>query len=260
MTSREYIDEIKVRMLRENVSMAFNDLTVLDYINEARRQVQLDVVPVMPERYARVTTQVFVKDEVIDYRVNNTNLPYTTRVYQAPLPDGFIEIYQTIVKWTDSSGVTYFPACRQITKQEMFAIQLQSINRPTTSEPVYCIERNQSANSWVIYLSGLDFDATNSIFEETNPELITWHTEAVPDLDLWDNTPVGNADNDIATPLDLEELIINYTLRALYEVLNATEALPSVDMQIKTLLNRVNGTYMIEKQEEAAALPSKEEN
>lgn len=189
MTAREYIDEIKLRHNRLGVSIELNDAKILNYINKARRDVQIATMAVIPERYGARTT----------FTLNNTSAPIDAdsmqHLYYATVPIQVrrfqlpVNVLEVMSLWITHviNGVPTYREARRTNKQELHNIKTHCFNMPTIDRPLYVLEAKQqdSFGSFdnICYIAGFETNGQN-IFNQGNVMIELWSIIAIDDFDL----------------------------------------------------------------------------
>jgi len=220
MTSIEYLDEIKIRLEREDVAANSSDQLIMTYLNKARKQVQDMTLPLFPERYAkilRITTVNQGPELNLSPAVSYSGSPMY--VYRVALPDDFIDAYEVIVMWKDATtDVTYRQQCRRVPKSEYWNVQMNAFAVPTPDRPIYTLEQAHNPISKSILVSGLNWldenDANHTLYQDAWGNQVhfeIWYTAVLHAIELYDETQT--VETEVTLPPDVDELVINYTIQ-----------------------------------------------
>lgn len=261
MTTKEYIDEIKLRLNRTEVQLQMDDPQILTYINMARRQIQRLTMGLFPERYGQKVTINLITGSTleVDWAMASNYINMPANVWSASLPTDFITPVLVILHWVNTvSGVTYRSEARQMTKTEMFNIQQSAWDSPNIWDPVYTIDRDmilsQGGDVYKIYISGLELGNTTlqTLFDiSTTVNLEVWYVGAIMNLD-W-------LDTELTIPPDFEELVIYYAMTYCLLNMNDNQAIVLVEAERDNLEKMLQQNYELDKLKKVVFIPSKEE-
>ena len=279
MTGKEYIDEVKLRLARHQVSEDFGDPLILTYVNDARREVQKMTMALYPDSYGKIArikltdnTGTPTKDNLSDQTETYIEADKPSNVYVATLPDDFIEAYVAILEWIPDTGqtdegVTFRREMRWANKREIFNTQLNSWNGATIWNPVYSVDRQMNILAgvrtdatlpYIIYIHGLDIDATTTLFtiaatdiggyKEVTAEV--WYIAALPAIEM--------ADDDTIIPPNFEEYVIYWSMLYCLQNINDMMAKDSVEAELSLLKKNLQELYEMKKTKKDLLIPSKE--
>lgn len=259
MTGKDYIDEVKLRLFREDVVLNLGDSQVLSYVNRSRRQVQKLTMSLSPERYSRIV-RIGIDGTMIkqEYDQSNTYAGKRVTIFEITLPDEFIDTTTLILEWWDSAtNIKYRSEARRVDKRELFSVGKHSWNVPTHMRPIYTLERDlykqgmESLNKWKAYLSGLDISNGQTLLDTSDYVLAEiWYVAALRDLE--------DEDAERVIPADVEELVVYYTMMYCLRHIQNIYAYASIKSEIKTMEEEISESYEQKKIKETILLPSKE--
>ena len=245
----QYIDEIKLRLIRLMVVMEMNDSEFVMYVNQARQDVQRLTLHSHRERYGKICQlSVGTIDQIYSIR-----RPYTAP--QIPLvafqlPVDLIEIFA--VQYSEGELLT--TEARRYDLRELYNVGMHSWNYPTRYRPVYTIIDNYplyAPLSTMLFSAGQDTQA--------DADITIWYTAAVQGLDLYDAGFNYGVDNDITIPMELEELVILYAMRSVMQRIEAPSALQSIIQAIALHEQAIQSGYKVEQLKISSLLPSQGE-
>lgn len=246
MTLPQYIDEIKLRLIRLMVVMEMNDSELIMYINQARQDVQRLTIGSHRERYGKST---FVTAGVVD-PVYSIQRPYgqsQALVYACRLPTEFIEMWAV----TYQVGELQRTEARRYDMRELYTIGMHNWNMPTPLRPIYSVLDNYANN---LPDSTMLFSIGQALNEEASIQI--WYTAAVQGLDLYDAGFNYGADNDISIPTELDELVVLYAMRTVMQRIEAPAAAAAIQSQIGMHEQAIVASYQTEKLKVTSLLPS----
>jgi len=246
MTLPQYIDEVKLRMIRLAVVMDLNDHEIAMYINQARQDVQRVTLNSHTERYGKIAD---LDAKVVDNRYSIVR-PYGQQsgiVYAYELPQDLIDIYVVLYKESCELGAE----ARYYDMRELYGIGMHTWNMPTPIRPIYTVIDNYPTYA---PNSALLFSAGKAV---PDGAIVTiWYTAAIQGLDIYDTGFNYGADNDGTSPTELNELTILYAIRTLMQRVEAPAAAQSIINQIQVLEAAVVSGYQVEKLKATSLLPS----
>lgn len=255
MTGKDYIDEIKLRLMRLGISKEANDPLILSYINEGRRAVQQATMYLYPERYGKIARIAVAEENLItEYVIPPNASNKITDVWRVAMPDDFIRANVVIVEWLsnvgDNAGVTYRTEARRMDKRELYNIQAHSWNVPTIWDPAYAVEKSTLAGTdWYIYIAGLNYDVQTLFDIAATVVLEVWYVAALNDIEY--------TDSEITIPPQIEELTVHYALYYLLQKMFELDAATVVMTDIVMLQQSLQMNYEIEKAGEKLFLATK---
>jgi len=266
MYAQDYIDEVKLRLARFDVSAHLNDPKILTYINESRRNVQRITLTSHGERYGKVRRISLTANFDDILRVPQSYLEMPTAVQVVPLPVDFIDAVECIVEW-QQIGVTYRKQARRLTSWEMSSLQFHAWNTPTLASPAYMIGNKReyapmdSFEGLNLYIFGLETSAAQTVFQYADANTVVgevWYYAAVDDLE----NIVGastRGDYDFVMPRDMIELVIYYAMILAIQNIAPEADKASVMEEIKALADLAPYNFYMDKLLETHKIPSQEE-
>lgn len=260
MTVFEYIDEISLRLRAYEIAQEADSLQLLSLLNTARKKVQQDTLALYPERYGVILRlDINPVDDAWDLYSNDSatqnTLLRSVDFYRIALPINMIDALVVKLCWT-ADDIDYEYLARRTTKYEMMKISQHGFTKPTPFNPVYAIAREQG--QYYLYISSLRLK-TGDLISDT-PELEIWSTMTIADLE-WGSSLVDaiEGDSEIVIAVELEELVILYTMLAFLQHTNQDQALKDlIQNQIADNIRTLQPFYQIQKQNEEVQLATQE--
>lgn len=279
-----YLDEIKLRLSRFGVAMMLDDITLIGFINKARREIQRLSVGMFPERYGKIAILEFDQSLRFPDVYTDPSLKGSSQIYAAKLPEGTMDVVTASVRFTFTTGGQNIPPrwkdgdvynmqARRTTKQEVFGIVSQSFGRPNIDNPIYCIETKTNDERQItsfnegdtlIYVAGLYFTNTlgeiKSLFELVDPVLLdVWYISALNDLeDLPAYDYTANCDIEYRIPPQFDEFIIYEVLLYCAQKMQLKDVIQSLYISKKQSLGTLDKMFIDYTNSMANSLPSKE--
>lgn len=256
MTAREYIDDIKLRLLRYGVDADLNSELILTFINKARRSVQRILLPLYPERFATIFTVTHSAGNINNNLslTSNTAMSYVNSdVYTYALPSWFIDSYEVIVRWNSIlHGGVWTSRARRFSQQEMNTVLSNTWNAAVMEDPMYSSEF--VGNQPFLNISGLtpiQADASGNV------SIDIYSIVALSSLE--DVNTGGVSDTETVIPSFAEEIVIYEAMLLCLEVLNQPVAYQMVEQEKSFVESSIVMNYGTKRQREEVLLPSKEE-
>jgi len=255
MTAREYIDEIKLRLNRLGVTSTLNDPLILNYVNKARRDVQMATLSVMPERYGRrdvyllnaASAPVDVDSMVHIYY----NVPIEVRTFQ--LPPDYIDV-ETLWIGRMKNGRWIYREARRLHKKEFHNVKTHCFNIPHVDRPVFVIDSKQYNDFGgvdnICYIAGLEENGV-SIFNAGMVQVEIWAIVALSDFDRLD-------ENENVLSIDLQEYAVKQAMVYCLNDIDYIGLKQSMVSQVETYKRMVIDNYRMLKQQPIHQLPSQE--
>lgn len=256
MTAKDYIDEVKLRLQRSQVSISLGDAFILSAVNRARRKVQKDTLQLYPERYGRIDVAPISNAEIYPlYQQINSYANQNLQVVRHVLPIDFIEAEVVILQYSSDESPIYRSEARPASKWEMFTAMMSSWAVPTPTTPMYCVERDMSVATmpYVIYLAGIEESATLLYDKYAQVQLEVWYRAALNDL-----TDMLVQDIDSVIPAYLQELVILQAEFYCLNTLEITHVAASTLKEIQRLEGQIKDSYAVDSDLRPQLLPSKE--
>ena len=265
---KQIVDEVYLRAQRHNLSLELDPQTVATFANRARREVQLSMLALYPERSGRIavldiappTTQ-----EVTVLKRSNLARNIDVTVWRHPLPEDCIDVSVAVMHF-QIDGVTYNREMRRLDRRELHTIQGHAWNAATVTAPVFGIDREVDESTHHVYFAGVDTTTTlvtsGSLVTDhadTNLQIEVWYTSAIDFLELAPgDVPTTTPDLDWRTPWIAVELVIINTLVDCYQKLDAPDALESVRAEQQFLASLIEDVHETQVFKKSAGLPSRE--
>lgn len=249
MTARDYIDEIKLRLNRLGVSSTLNDPLILNYVNKARRDVQVATMGVVPEKYGRrdvvnISTAV-IDDDAMQHLYYN--IPIEVRRF--PLPVDYLDIVSFWLSWDGN-----FREARKVNKQELHNVKTHCFNAPTIDRPIYILESKQSdyfgSLDNICYIAGVELNG-QSIFETSVVTAEIWAIVTLQDFDRYNEVePVFGP--------DLEEFTVKQAMIYCMNDIKHIALKQSLQVQANDYKEMVLQNYTVYRDKPILKLPSQE--
>lgn len=256
MQTQDYIDEVRLRLKRHEVSQEMSDAEILTYVNRARNEVQKMTLGLYPERYSRVwTIGVGAQDIEPNYNQTDTyaaiaNPSRYVQVAVLSLPGDFIEAEVIKMRYTFGARLEITEA-REVTLKEFHQANMHSYNYPNITSPIYTVERR--GNQYFLYISpsfsGTDLDIYNMDVE-------IWYTAAV--MDLENQAGLGIEDTDTQIPIEFQTVVLKLTEVYILGRINPA-VLPGIIVgELDRMKKMLQIHYQIDTDLQYMLLPSKE--
>lgn len=245
MTARDYIDEVKVGLLRYEISTFFSDPEILSYINRARRDAQRLTIGRYPERYSVILNVTLTEDAGL----------YPGRYY-AVLPDGIMDIVGVYLNYTDiNTTAAVSSRARQSSYRELSSILTHSWNAPSIKEPAYLMQRSPitDENNLYLFIGDLTLDINDYA---TGVSVEIWATVAIGEIEDYDIA--GADDTEVIVPTMFEELVILLALKTCIEKTHDQAAIGGVMVEINDYAGLFDLTEYFKMESQTILLPSKE--
>jgi len=270
ITARQYIDEVKLRLLRNNVNADFDDMTILSQINRARRNVVSMTVDIFPEFFINKTIITVSEPYGINYEPTLSTNKYgggEIIVHRYNISEGdFIKPLEVWLDFIDIVlGVRRVWQVRIVTRKEFHNTLKHSMNAPLPSSMVCCFEQNITNGSTSLIIG---FDGTN--FKEFiyNPACCDLHVYyfCLPvDLELYSDSNLGSIvypepfskDMEYDIPPHLQELVILQAILYLLISLKQQGVYQRFKDEFNIVWSMIYSNKEIEKYQKETLLPSK---
>jgi len=257
----QYVDQIKLRLNTINVGADLDDLSLLSYINTARKKVQYNTLSIYPERYGVMTEIELDPPNMLYYNYTNEGPSFNpildyVDVYRVPLPFNFIDAVSVKLAWTISSegeDTDYEYEARRITRAEFFSTTYHAHNRATIYSPLYTIVREEGAYN--LYFTTLK-DGPNFV---VGPRLALWHTALIADLS-WEGSQEDQTlgDREKCIPVEVEDLVVLYAIELYLQQINLQPALQLIRSEIQELLTSLQPIYQMDKAQDTVNLSTQQ--
>lgn len=247
MDMQKYVDDVRLRLPRYDVSQELDQGTIAMLVNRARIDVQLATLQTFPERYARETVVSGTPAAVTEYA---TTVPkpsgnVTNAVYSISLPADFIEEVSVFVK----DDGTDFWETRKINKSELFQTMKNIWNCPTLNTPIHCTERAPGSAAVTLYVSKGDTVVAAG-------DIKLWYLARLPDLELFNGS--GSADTEVRIGHDLTDLVVTIATLKAVETLQFTRAKQPIMNDIEIAVSLLEAQYSRGIDRKKLNLPSRE--
>lgn len=237
-TMRTYMAEVMQRLDRYTVASQVDPGMLETLINQARHNVQLATLQLVPERYARVhvpagAAVVSLEESARSYEYDATipaTVPVITLVGEIPLPQDFIDPVAVFV--TDEDDVEW-PA-RLAEKRELYTVLTKSFTKPSPTDPVYCIEKRTDATAHRLLIS------TGTVLPDAGTVSI-WYLAKLPYLQA---AAAGNVDDtETRIGYDLQELVVLLTMMNALTTMGLPDSVQIISQFISALVMGIQNQY-----------------
>lgn len=245
MTTKNYIDEIKLRISRLVAGLDVNDYEIVDMLNNHRLAVQRTTMPYLYNRYGDILELPYnlgVQD------LDMINQPYipdlSYAIYRYPLPTNFIKPINLIVQIGDNVPFIRKQA-RNISEKEIYSILLNDWLTPTFDQPVYATKQwsvipatNEPGDNELIV--GFAYDPALGEPHTWDGYLQLWYVRALDMLDY---------DNDMENILspDLQQLVILEVIKNILQELSPSTDLGMIRRDLQIAYQNLQQNYYIEE-------------
>lgn len=250
MTGKGYIDEVKLRLDRNSVSMELNDPMILSFINKGRQNVQRMTMDLMPERWGKIyipASPILATDIDASLAIVQGYGGVVNQIHTMNLPTDFLAPYTVFLTYT-KDGVLYRSEARRMQRQEMYDANRNAWTVATPENPIYTVDRPTTTNRLLI--SGLITNNVSLFNIATNVKPEVWYLAAIDSLD--------RADTDAVIPYEFEELVILYAMLYCLQTVNDMMMKDSIQGEINTLETNYKTRYAVQLTRQSTLLPSKE--
>ncbi|MGC8978633.1 hypothetical protein [Caldisericum sp.] len=262
MTIQQYLDEIKLRLLRFQVSSQFDDLKILTFLNQARQTITLQVIDIYPDLFVTSLKYNLKNIQTFDPLTNglqdlNGNL---ITAYLIRLPAELYKPIEIWVFWETEDGITEWRQLRLVSKKEYYFTLKHSFN--STQTPTFVGTYWHSVEDGFYYLSF----ALPKTLVDSNPsklEMDIYYYYIPMPLELYNDSISGPQvlpsifDDEIIIPSFLEELVIQQTILYLLTTIDQANALQRCKDELEIFWNIINFNKEISNLRKRSLLPSK---
>lgn len=234
----DYIDSVKLRLLRQPNDTELNDATLINYINIARHKTMVYLCNYMPERFGEISNIFSTPQEI----------QITSDVWYAKyaLPKDFIEIHLAYLEWV-SSGTTYIYPISRVSAEEAYNHLNSSWKKPRRKSPIYWLEGSTTQNRTPgTPTTTTEMSLCLSIGEKITSvyagvSLKVWHTKALRLFSLFDDN-----EEERVLPIEADELILLWTLVQVYEQSQPNEnSLQAIMAEIQQAEQNIQQNYSL---------------
>ena len=253
MTARDYKDEVMLRVPSLDVAKQVNSPFLMTCINEARQEVQRNLLKIYPELFGKIANIDIALTEDTDFEVPDGYSSRDLSVISVQLPGDFIKEHCLFLKYI-VDGATYRMQMRATTKRELYNALKDAWISPSRRSPLYCIDRYNDTHN--LYIAGLVDDVRSLFDDATSIQAEVWYSAIINQLE--DPNAAGTTDSEITFPVFSDEFI---NLTAIYNVLketNSTVALDYIRENLRLMDSMVRDLYETEFLKRTILLPSKE--
>jgi hypothetical protein len=238
-TMATYASEVMQRLHRYDVAKMV-DMSMLEgEINRARFDVQMATLQAVPERYARIHRPIAVpvvswpdSARMFEHDMNTGGARVViNQVFVLPLPEDFIIDVSVAVEYEDNQW-----EARCVSKRDLHTVLTKSFAKPTTRNPVYCIEK---------FVGQLQSRLLVSIGEDVLPtnKVEIWYLAKLPWLQI--ENASGTADPEVRIGYDLEELVVLVASLKIMQAIgmpgSATLVRQDIEMMVEALQRQYEG-------------------
>lgn len=241
MTAREYIDDVKLRLLRNDVMTDLDDSLILTCINRARRKVQHVTMTLTPERYGN-------KVEILPAITTSEGM----RRYI--LPVDCIDVYVAYFEYNEEAGGdTTIVEMRRVTNREIETVRDHSFNGPTLHFPIFTVYYGIGGT---MTRDVLDMTYGNATLSGDIEQIIVYYIAAIDDLETLSLS--SQDDDEEVIPAEFDELVVLYGVLYCLQIIQEEIAKRSIEAEIDFIEKGLKGEYEKEKIRTSIMLPSKE--
>lgn len=265
MNLREYIDELKLRMMRIEVAVNFDDLTLASAINSARKTILLQTLDIYPNLFISDAIFVFSPTENFDpLYFNVVNYQGTTlNTYRFQMPSDFIKPVECWLTWKGVDGITEWKQIRIVGKKEFYSSIRHSFN--TTHDTTLLGHFDQQITDGLVYFT---FSLPQTIANDSNNSdfMLTVFYHYLPDdLELYTDIAKGDlvvpgttiADSETVLPTFLEDLVVKQAMVDLLSTIDQANAYQRAKDELNISMQIIKFNKKIEYLRKRSLLPSK---
>jgi hypothetical protein len=243
MRARDYIDDVKLRLMRNDVMNDLDDATIMTFVNWARRKVQHTTMSLVPERYGKIVE--LTPTEVTEEGLN-----------RYLLPEDCINVYVAYFEYNDEEGGdTTISEMRYVTNREIETTLDHDFNGPTLQYPIYTVYYGISGvfTRDVLEMSYGSYNLSGDI-----EKIIVYYIAAVNDLEYLQTAVQPLMDDDeTVIPAEYDELVVLYAVLYSLQVMQEEVAKTSTEAEIELVVKGLKQEYDKEKARVGMFLPSK---
>ncbi len=260
MFVRQYLDEIKLNLLRLNVNKEFDTQTIVTFLNKARRSIQFAIVDVVDSHFTTFINTTLPTNP--SPRFNNliTHQNNTISVYQIRLPDNFISLKDVWLQYqpTNDNNI-HTSRCRIVSLREFVSTIKNTQMQPLPLVPIAYVEHQTYTGFYDLYIA-LDSNFWNLVSGDV--QVFIYYLFLVSDLEYMVNTSgtnivvPGDGDYDNEIPPNFRDLVIIQTIFYIlaFEDLNYLARVRD-EIMLNFLLSGINKNLRLKKL--TSLLPSK---
>lgn len=265
MTLRQYLDELKLRLMRYEVNTTFDDLYIASVVNNARQNVVLSVLDIYPNLF--VTDVNFAlganapRDNLYFQVVNYQGV--TLDAIRVQMPPNFIKPIECWFVYQDQNGVTEWKQIRIVDKKEFYFAIRHAYN--TTHPTTLLGHFEQLISDGRVYFTFAVPMAITTSGQFGNFVLRVFYHFLPDQLELFDDVAVGaqvvpnntNSDLENVIPTFLEDLVIKESLVELLSNIDQVNALQRAKDELNISKQLIKFNKDIEYLRRKSLLPSK---
>ena len=248
MILQDYIDEVKLRLNRYNVVTSSNDISIMTYINDGRRNAQRISLPYVGQRYGKIMTISGGRFEA--YAPTSIALPGSRMVvtYNVKLPDECVDV-DSIVFVYATHGAEFRKEARRMDKEELYNLSLNNWTIPSIDRPTFTVEHILFGDAAMAGKNLIVAGASQADMENINVRI--WYKAIIPDL----SDP--NESEQWLSP-DFQELAIYYAMLSLVRDSKSTEHYQTISIVLNKMVSNLTGVYQLNEFQPGKELESNE--
>lgn len=236
-TMATYASEVMHRLHRYDVAKSVDVGMLENIINQARFDVQMATLQLIPERYARlhIPTAAPAVSWVDSARMfeHDTSTggarTIVNQVYVLPLPQDFITEVAVSVLYDEN----WWPA-RPVAKRDLHTVLTKSFSKPTQRSPIYCIEKlvGQAQTRLLVSIGPTALPAN---------KVEIWYLAKLPWMQLENATAAPDAE--VRIGYDLEEMVVQVACLKILQTMNLPGAMPLIRQDIEMMVAALQRQY-----------------
>lgn len=252
-TMQSYQDEVALRLSRYQVSLELDAGTLEMMVNRARRDVQLATLQMFPERYAAIINLNLVSGNTATQVPEYTNTvprfgaSVVNTVWRIQLPDDYVQIHSVLVDTPNGETPAYWEA-REVNKTELYGAMRNQNQMPTSTDPIYCIEKDPDNARHHIYVS-------KGASAVSPSQVRIWYQKALKYLQLVGAG--GQPDQEVNMSYEYEEMVVLQTMLQALKKTNFLVAKQVIQSDMESLLTEVESNYNATVDKRGLLLPSR---
>lgn len=260
MTARDYINEVKLGLLKISVNVLFDDMTILTMVNKARKQIQMATLNMFSEFYYDEIQYSLFSITPLNFTYNPNNQEFAIL-----MPDSFIEPVDVWIYHQNpdpTSGVFILNQMRLVDPREYIYTVQNTFNTPQETTLVGYFENNVADGRTRLFFS-MPLQYFNSIIG-LNPVLRIYFLALVDDLEHIVNVGFGGIqaretpDVEQQIPPQCHELVVQQAIVNLLGSTDLVSALQRAKDELQISFAMLDLEKDFERLQKSFFLPSKE--
>lgn len=235
-TMEQYVSEVVTRLPRYDVAQSLDPGMLEMLVNRARHDVQMATLQMFPERYSRDFVISSAPAEVTTLRTAYSRLNATTgnivttlnTVYEASLPGDYIDV--VAVRVDNGAGVLY--AARRVDKRELYTTMSKGFTVPTTTAPIFYIEKSPAEAAYRIGVS-------KGASAVTAGQVEIWYLAKLPYMKLTSPGP----ELEVRIGYDLQELVVMVSCLKAVETVGNGMAIQMLQSDVEDCVRSLESAY-----------------